>query len=104
MGIPAIDLIRERIAEIQATPSVVATAAAPRIEEQLKSDARTKRGNVPCFGPMGTIPIEVTAQGNEIRVTAANWVLAKAQKKGQPEVWLGIVREESARAFSGGHR
>ncbi len=74
-----------------------------RIEEKLRADATTRRGNVPQFGPGakghpgGYVPISVTANGTEIDVKAAGWVLDKARKKGQPAEWAVIVREEIKR-------
>lgn len=91
--------LRERLASLTRAPQTIAQRAAPRIEAKLRADARTRRGNVPSFSPGGpNVPIEVRAQGNEITVTAVDWVLRKANEKGQTTEWAGIVRDEARRA------
>ncbi len=88
--------IRKRIAEIRRAPLTLAERAAPRIQAQLIADATTRRGNVPSFLPGGPdIPIRVTAEGEGVRVQAAPWVLALAEKKGQHAKWGAIVNEEA---------
>jgi hypothetical protein len=92
------DRIRARIKEILAKPKTAAERAAPRIEAKLKRDATTRRGNIPSFSPGGPdVPIAVTASGDEIKVGAVDWVLEKANEKGQPAEWAEIVREEVRR-------
>lgn len=87
--------LKARLKALVATPKTAAERAAPRIEEKLKSDATTRRGNIPSFTPGGPdVPIAVTAEGNEIKVNAVDWVLRKANERGQPAEWAEIVREE----------
>jgi hypothetical protein len=99
------DRIKARIRELTAAPQTIAERAAPRIEAMLISDATTKRGNVPSFAPgakghpTGDVAIRVTAEGDEIRVNAPDWVMRKAREYGQPSEWGAIVREESARGL-----
>lgn len=103
MGIKAIDLVRQRIANVQAMPFVVARGAAARIEAKLRSDATTKRGNIPSYGKMGNVPIAVeVALDDSIHVRGPGWVLQKAQQLGQVDQWIDIVHDESAKALRGG--
>jgi hypothetical protein len=66
-------------------------AAAERIEAKLKADATSRIGKVPDG-------ISVTATATGISVDAPEWVLAKAQEKGQPAEWRAIVQEELEKA------
>jgi hypothetical protein len=105
MGIKGIDLIRQRIAKVQAMPFIVARGAASRIEQKLREDATTKRGNVPSYGKMGNVPIVVEVSLDDaIHVRGPGWVLQKAQQLGQVEQWIDIVHDESAKALAGGNR
>ena len=94
-----------RLTKLAEAPKTIAEASAERIEAKLRADATTRRGNVPQFGPGakghpgGYVPISVTAKGGTIDVKAADWVLAKAREKGQPEEWAAIVREETRKAM-----
>lgn len=88
--------IRARLRALVEAPKTITQRAAPRIERQLISDATTRRGNVPSYMPRGPdVPISVTAQGDEIKVNAVDWVLRKAEEKGQHETWANIVRDEA---------
>ena len=77
--------------------------AAELIETKLRSDATTRRGNVPQFGPGakgnpgGYVPISATPRGNRIDVSGPDWVMEKAVEKGQVEEWEAIVRAELLR-------
>lgn len=95
--------IKRRLAELTEAPPTIAERAAVRIEAKLRADATTKRGNVPSFGKFGDVPIRVDAIGEEVKVNAAPWVMAKAEELGQPAEWTEIVREET-RAVLGGKR
>jgi hypothetical protein len=86
--------LRARIGEIRRVGDVALTNAAPRILAKLTGDARTKRGNVPSYGKFGEVPITSKVEGRAIAVTAADWVMGVAEKKGQPEQWADILREE----------
>jgi hypothetical protein len=97
----AIDYLRRRIVQVREAPAEALRVAAERIEAKLKDDARTKRGNVPCFGAMGNIPIRAEVTGPEIHVHAADWVLRKANDKGQIDEWTGILSEEVSRFAEG---
>lgn len=94
-----------RIAQIAEAPKTIAERSAERIEAKLTADATTRRGNVPQFGPGakghpgGYVPISASAHGDVIDVRAAEWVLAKAREKGQPEEWAAIVRDETRKAM-----
>ena len=102
MGIRGIELIRNRLAKIHGIPEIVAQRASARILEQLRSDATTKRGNVPSYGKFGDVPITVEVRGNTIHVNGPDWVLKLAQQKQQVEQWVGIVHEEARKAHAGG--
>jgi hypothetical protein len=71
--------------------------AAREIEAKLVSDATTKRGNVPSFGRLGDVKIRAVPSENGVNVTAAEWVMDIAHRRGQPREWAQIV----ARALSG---
>lgn len=90
-----LDYFKARVRKLETSAVDAANAAAPQVEAQLISDATTRRGNVPSFGDFGNVPIaaqvEVTATGANISVNGPDWVLAKAEEKGQVEGWLGIV-------------
>lgn len=96
------DRIFARIAEATDTRTPI-DRAAELVETKLRSDATTRRGNVPQFGPGarghpgGYVPISVTADANGIKVSGPEWVLAKAAERGQPEEWAAIVRAELLR-------
>lgn len=93
--------LKRRLIEIAAAPAEVARRAAPRIAERLKTDARTRRGNVPLYGKMGNIPITVEARPESITITAVDWVIEKAQGKGQIDEWVEIVKNEATDVLSG---
>lgn len=90
---------------VQRVTQTAAERAAPLIEEKLRADATTRRGNVPQFGPgppgrpMSYVPISATAEGSTVNVRAAEWVMQKAAEKGQPAEWAEIVREEARRSI-----
>lgn len=92
--------IRARLKALTEAPRTITERSAPRIQAKLIADATTRRGNVPSYSPGGpNVPIRVVSIGDEIRVTAVDWVLRKAADKGQHEVWAGIVREEAKRSW-----
>jgi hypothetical protein len=92
----AIDLIRDRLLQIKGAPERVAQKAAPLIEQKLRRDATTKRGNVPSFGKFGDVPIVANPTPNSIEVNAPDWVLKIAQERGQIDQFTGIVLEVAA--------
>lgn len=100
-----VDKIKARIRQLMATPRTVAQRAAPRIQERLRADATTRRGNVPTFAPgpkghaSGDIPILVTSEDGDIRVNAPDWVMRKAVELGQPAAWGAIVAEETKKGL-----
>ncbi len=96
------DSTRKRLIQLKTAPAEVARAAAPRIEAQFRSDATTKRGNVPSYGDRGNVPITAEARPEAILVTGPDWCVQKAAKEGQIDGWSDIVREEAARILSGG--
>lgn len=102
MSLPQIDRIRERLERVKAAPVKIAAAAAPLIQEKLRADATTKRGNVPAYGRMGNVPIVAEARPQAILVTGPSFVIRKAEEKGQIDEWVSIVRRESQRIFGGG--
>jgi hypothetical protein len=96
------DAIHQRIAEIKAIASQTAAESAPIIQARLTRDATTRRGNVPSFSPGGPdVPITATAEGDEIRIRAVDWVIGKAIDKGQPEQWLADVHATAERIGGG---
>ena len=98
--------LKARLQALVATPKTAAQMAAPRIEAEFRTAATTRRGNVPQFypGPKGSklkwnnVPIIVFAEGEALRIQAADWVMDKANKKGLPARWGAIVAEEVRRA------
>jgi hypothetical protein len=102
MTVAALDRMQDRIREIRAVAPRALESAAARIEETLRSDSKSKRGNVPSYGKFGNVPIVAKSTGTEIRVTAAGWVLAKARDLGQIDKWAGIIRERFAAMLAGG--
>lgn len=97
-----LDKLKKQIVKVRGAAAAAAIGAAPLIQERLREDARTRRGNVPSFGPMGNIPIRAVPRGEAITVTAPDWVMEKANELGQPKVWGGIVRREVRRAMKDG--
>lgn len=100
MKLKTFDFLRERIANIEAAPELVANMAAPEIEAKFRADATTKRGNVPSYGEMGNVPIAVDIEGASLVVRGPDWCLQKAEEKGQVEEWLDIVQAKSREAMS----
>lgn len=96
----ALELVRERIAQIRTAPERVAQRAAPLIEEKLRRDATTKRGNVPSFGKFGEVPIVATPTPNSIDVTAPDWVLKIAQERGQVDGFVEIIMDVAAQEMA----
>lgn len=98
-----VDKIKAYVKAFRAAPRTVAQRSAPRIQERLRADATTRRGNVPTFAPgpkghpSGDIPITVTAVGDGIQVNAPDWVMRKAAELGQPATWGAIVAQEAKR-------
>ena len=93
--------LRARLTQLVKSPPSIAERSAPRIQARLRQDATTRRGNVPQFapGPKGrnwtTIPITATAKGADVVVNGPDWVLRKAEEKGQHQIWADIIREEA---------
>lgn len=81
------DAIRKRLRAIETAADRAAPRAARRIAAKLRQDARSRIGKVPE-------PIEATATATGIQVTAPDFVLKKAQEKGQIEGWKEILAEE----------
>jgi len=104
MSVRAIDLIRERLVEVGSIPEIVALRSAPLIEDKLRADATTKRGNVPSYGKMGDVPINVEVSAGNIHVHGPDWVLQKAQERGQVDDWVDIVRDQASTLSRGGIR
>jgi hypothetical protein len=98
----ALDRMQHRIREIRAVAPRALGSASAQIEETLRSDSKSKRGNVPSYGKFGNVPISAAANDTEIRVTAAAWVIARARDLGQPAKWAGIIRAKIAAALAGG--
>ena len=92
----SIDLLRERIVQIRTAPERIAQIAAPLIQDRLRSDATTKRGNVPSFGKFGDVPIVATPTPSSIDVTAPDWVLKIAQERGQVDGFVEIIMDVAA--------
>jgi hypothetical protein len=90
--------MRDRLRRVQIAPEVALANAASRVQEKLTKDATSKRGNVPSFGKFGKVPIAATVSGNSLNVTAAEWVMKKAQSLGQPREWAAIVKDELRKA------
>lgn len=91
----ALELLRARVTEIKAIPVVVARRVAPKIEARLRSDATTQRGNIPSYGERGDVPIAVEVRHEEIHVNGPDWVLQKAEQKGQVENWHDMIVDEA---------
>ena len=88
-------IIRERLDDLSRFRGGVALrAAATRIRLKLRKDATTRRGNIPSFGKFGNVLIAAQSTGTEVHVSAAPWVMRKAEELGQPAEWMDIVAEE----------
>ena len=98
------EVIRQRIVEIKGAPARAAELAAPRIQERLRSDSTTKRGNVPSYGEFGNVASTATASsdgdGAIVAVRGADWVMDAARKRGQITAWEGIFRDAAAEALA----
>ena len=66
--------------------------AARRIQEKLRTDATSRIGKVPDG-------ISVTVYNGALKVNAPDWVMLKAQERGQPAAWQAIIAEELAAAL-----
>lgn len=95
------DSIKRKLAALLDAPGEINRRAAPRVLEKLRTDATTKRGNIPSFGKMGNIPIRVEVRATGIAVDGPDWVLQKAKEKGQVSEWGEIVREEASDVLEG---
>jgi hypothetical protein len=91
--------IKKRLEEFATAADEIKAAAAPRIEDKLRADATTKRGNVPSFGPMGNVPIHAEPIPEGIAVTGPDWVMEKARELGQVDQWTEITLDETARVL-----
>jgi len=94
--------LRQHIIEIKAAPARVAQASAPRIQAKLRADSTTRRGNVPSFAKFGDIPSVAVANGNNVEVTCADWVMRQVDKRSQISSWVGIILDEAAAEFRRG--
>lgn len=100
----ALQLVRRYVQQVRTIPNIVAHRAGARIQQRLREDATTKRGNVPSFGDHGDVPIAVEVRAKEIHVNGPDWVLKKAQQKGQIEEWRDIVADETQLLIAKGIR
>ncbi len=96
------DGLKKRLERLRAAPAAVLRAAAPLVEEKLRADATTRRGNVPSFGRMGNVPIRVEVRSGALAITGPDWVIEKAKEKDQPAEWRDIVRAEGHRVLGDG--
>jgi hypothetical protein len=94
-------MIKSRLRRTAEIARVAADAAAERIEEQFKSDATTRRGNVPSYGKFGDVPIRAEARPEGIFITAATWVHSAARKHDEMPKLVEIVRDEVRKASEG---
>lgn len=92
---------KHRLNALKRAPAEALRQAAPRIQAKLRSDATTRRGNVPSFGKFGNIPITAKVRTGQVVVTGADWVMERANEEGQPKEWAEIVREETRKAARG---
>lgn len=95
------DSIKRRLREILDASGEIKRRAAPRVQARLRQDATTRRGNVPSFGKMGNVPIVAEVRPEGIYVNGPEWVMEKAQEKGQPADWAEIVIEETRDVLGG---
>ncbi len=84
------DAIKKRIAEIESAGAQAIPRAAVRVGEQFRSDARTRRGNVPTS-------IDVHATNEGISVSADDWVMKRADPKAYADILAEKVRAEVKR-------
>ena len=73
--VKAFDFLRERIAQVQAAPIFIKRTAAAKIQDRLRKDSTTRRGNIPCYGRFGNIPTRTDVATDAIIVHGADWVL-----------------------------
>ncbi len=93
--------IKIRLTELQRAAFEVCEESAPIIEAKLRSDATTRRGNVPSFGPMGNVQIAVEVRPEAIVVQGPDWVLEKAQELGQIDEWTQMVLDVAGAKLEG---
>src|SRR5258708_2439839 len=94
--------IKKRLRELVDAPGEIKRRAAPRIEAKLRADATTRRGNVPAYGRLGSVPIRTEVRPEAIVVTGPDFVMEKAAELGQPAAWVEIIQEETAKVLRGG--
>lgn len=86
--------LRGKIEALRVAGPRACEAAAPRIEDRAREDSRTKRGNVPSYGDrFGDIATTARPLSDGVEVTAANWVMRRAVKLGQPAAWATILAD-----------
>lgn len=97
-----LDAIRKRIGRIRDAAPGVAARVASRVQAQVVEDIRTRRGNVPSYGPFGDVPPRVAVHADGLRVTVADWAMRRAEERGvRASDWAALVAEEARRAMSG---
>jgi len=97
-------LLKKRLAYFEGVVSDITATAAPLIERVYVVDSTTKRGNVASYQPGGeNAKPSARASGDRITVSAVDWSMRIAVKRGQPAKWIGIlerVAREKMRATS----
>lgn len=92
-GIGAAAAMLRRMAEgIKRAEERAAEIAAPQIQEELRRDATTKRGNIPPG-------IVARASGVTVLVDAPGWVHRKASELGQRKKWAAMMRDAAGAAM-----
>ncbi len=99
-----LDQLKKRLVQVKGAAVATAFAAAPLIEAKLRRDATTRRGNVPSYGDKGDVPIAAEVRSQAILVTAPDWCLEKADKRGQVDGWTEIVQGQARRILGGDTR
>ena len=93
-GISEAAAMLRRMAEgIRRAEERAAEIAAPQIQEELRRDATTKRGNIPPG-------IVARASGVTVLVDAPGWVHRKASELGQRKKWADMMRASAAAALA----
>jgi hypothetical protein len=90
-----------RLAQIERAPEEAKRRAASRVQEKLRSDATTKRGNVPGFAELGG-PITAESVPEGVAVRAPGWVHDVAERMDQPAEWGEALADELHREIEGG--
>lgn len=94
-------VLKQRIEDAKRARDLASRSAAALVVRKFRSDATTKRGNVPSFGRMGDVPIAAVSRPEAIVVTGPAWCVRKAEALKQTAKWRKILASEVNSAMRG---